>query len=48
MIVLAAAAVFIWLPARAADEEAVPVAAATPAERPPRPVWDDMEPAFDA
>ena len=48
VIVLAAAAVFIWLPARAADEEDVPVAAATPAERPTRPVWDDMEPAFDA
>jgi EmrB/QacA subfamily drug resistance transporter len=48
VIVLAAAAVFIWLPARAADEEAAPVIASTPADRPARPAWDEMEPAFDA
>jgi EmrB/QacA subfamily drug resistance transporter len=48
VILLAAAAVFVWLPARAADEEAAPLPAATPAERSEAPAMlDNLEPAFD-
>jgi hypothetical protein len=44
VILLAAAAVFVWLPARATDEEPVSVTAAEPALG----SWDAMEPAFEA
>jgi hypothetical protein len=46
VILLAAAAVFVWLPARAADEEAAPVP--SPAHRSEEPAMlEDLEPAFD-
>jgi EmrB/QacA subfamily drug resistance transporter len=49
VILLAATAVFVWLPARAADEEPAPAAAEpAPVEAPALAAWDAMEPAFDA
>jgi MFS family permease len=47
VILLAAAAVFVWLPARAADEEPAPVATTATVDEQSDVVWEEMEPAFD-
>ncbi len=48
VILLAAAGVFLWLPARALNEEPVPVASVATSDDHRDVVWEEMQPAYDA
>jgi hypothetical protein len=48
VILLAAAGVFLWLPARALDEEPAPVARVAASDDHSDVVWEEMQPAYDA